>query len=121
VTWLAWVILGEWILTAIGAGGFLVIYGRPWKYEDRVMSWHLTAVTAVAGLEALGLLLAVVLGELPLVPTALVYGAAAGVVYWRVVLLVAQRRRERRCPRSDPTEDPRPTTTSPEDPAGASG
>ncbi len=96
MTWLAWVILGEWILTAIGAGGFLVLYGRPWKYEDRVMSWHLTAVTAVAGLEALGLLLAVVLGELPLIPTALVYGAAAAVVYWRTALLVAAKRRARK-------------------------
>lgn len=96
MTWLAWVILAEWTLTAVGAGGFLVLYGKPWRYEDRVMAWHLAAVTAVAGLEALGLLLAVVLGELPLIPTALVYGAAAAIVYWRVVLLVRERRRARR-------------------------
>ena len=96
MTWLGWVILAEWILTAVGAGGFLVLYGKPWKYVDRVMAWHLTAVTAVAGLEAAGLLLAVVLGELPLIPTALVYGAATGVVYWRMVLLVRERRRQRK-------------------------
>jgi CHASE2 domain-containing sensor protein len=104
VTWLAWVILAEWILTAVGAGGFLVLYGRPWRYEDRVMAWHLTAVTAVAGLEAFGLLLAVVLGELPLIPTALVYGAGAGIVYWRVALLVAAKRRERRGRSHESTE-----------------
>jgi hypothetical protein len=107
VTWLAWVILSEWILTALGAGGFLVLYGRPWRYEDRVMAWHLTAVTAVAGLEAAGLLLAVVIGELPLIPTALVYGAATGVVYWRMVLLVAAKRRAKRAS-ADPGPDHTP-------------
>lgn len=96
MTWLGWVIIGEWILTAVGAIAFLVIYGKPWRYEDRVMAWHLTAVTAVAGGEALGLLLAVVLGELPLIPTALVYGAAAGIVYWRMALLIHSRRRASR-------------------------
>lgn len=106
MTWLGWVILAEWILTALGAGTFLALYGRPWKYEDKAMAWHLTAVTGVAGLEALGLLLAVVLGELPLIPTALVYGAATGVVYWRMVLLVRSRRRARRT-----TADPGPDHT----------
>ncbi|HVE27786.1 MAG TPA: hypothetical protein VNC22_20410 [Sporichthya sp.] len=105
MTWLGWVILAEWILTAVGAGGFLILYGRPWRYEDRVMAWHLTLVTAVAGFEALGLLLAVVLGRLPLIPTALVYGAATATVYWRVVLLIKTRRARTRAASPAPPDN----------------
>lgn len=83
------VIVLEWLLTGVGAVGFLVAYGRPWKYADRVMSWHLISVTAVAGMEGFGLLFMAVIGKVPL---ALIYGAGAAVVYWRLWLLLRTRR-----------------------------
>lgn len=78
----------EWLLTIVGAALFLVAYGPPWRYVDKTMAWHLVAVTAVTGLEAIGLLIA----ELSLVPVALVYGLVTGIVYWRLVLLIKTRR-----------------------------
>lgn len=102
------VILTEWVAIIVGTAVFLVAYGRPWRYADRVMSWHLVAVTAVAGLETLGLLVA----ERSLVPVALVYGLATGVVYWRLVLLLQSRRRDLRARRYAMTEPiPAPTQT----------
>lgn len=92
MTWLQAVIVVEWLLIPIGALIFLALYGRPWKYVDRVMSWHLVAVTAVAGLEAIGLLVA----EHSLHLVAVVYGAATAVVWWRLWLLIQMRRRARR-------------------------
>ncbi len=84
------VIVVEWLATILGAVLFLAAYGLPWRYKDRTMAWHLASVTAVAGLEALGLLLISTVGMLPL---AIVYGAAAGIVYWRLWLLLRTRRR----------------------------
>lgn len=93
MTGLGWVIVAEWILTAVGAGGFLVLYGRPWHYEDRVMAWHVASVTAVAMLEAAGLLMVALGLRLPLWVFVLVYGIATGVVYWRLALLLLSRRK----------------------------
>lgn len=87
------VIVLEWLLTGLGAVVFLAAYGRPWRYSDRVMSWHLASVTAVAGMEAWGLLLMAVIGKVPL---ALVYGAGLAVVYWRLALLLRTRREAHR-------------------------
>jgi hypothetical protein len=92
VTTLAWALLAEWGLTAVGALVFLVLYGRPGKYEDRTMAWHVASVTAVALLEAAGLLLVAAGVRIPLWVFVAVYGVATGVVYWRLALLLTTRR-----------------------------
>lgn len=104
---LAAVVVVEWLLLAAGTGTFLALYGRPWRYRDREMSWHLWAVTVVAFFGPIGLLAAGV----SLVPTAVVEGAAVGLAWWRVVLLVQTRRRTRRAGhasgRTQPPSGPR--------------
>lgn len=91
-----WVIVAEWALTALGAVVFLAIYGWPGKYRDKTMSWHLAAMTADNGLDRVGLLLGVIAGRLLLIPSVLIYGAAMVVMYWRLWLLLAARRRRKR-------------------------
>lgn len=71
---------------------FLVAYGLPWRYPDRIMSWHLVSIAMVAILEAIGWILVMWLG---LIPVAIAYWASAAIMYWRVGLLIATRRRER--------------------------
>jgi hypothetical protein len=71
----------------------MITYGRPWRYIDKVMSWHLAAVTAVACMESIGLLLLMaVIGKPPL---ALIYGAGTAVIYWRLWLLLRTRNRRK--------------------------
>ena len=86
------VILFEWLITLVGVPVFLVFYGRPWKQQDKVISWHVWSWTTVAGLEIVGLLLA----GWSLVPSAIAYGLATGILYWRLGLVLAARRRARR-------------------------
>ena len=86
------IIVLELFATALGAITFLAVYGPPWRYLDRGMSWHLASLTAVAGLEAIALLFVRAIG---LVPLALIYGGSAAVVYWRLVLLLRARRDDR--------------------------
>ncbi len=85
----------EWGLTVLGGLVFLAIYGRPSKYEDRTMAWHVISVTAVAAAEAAGLLLAVLGVVLPLWLFAAIYGFAGAVVYWRLWLLLRTQHRAR--------------------------
>lgn len=92
-TFLGVALLAEWALTALGAIIFLALYGRPGRYEDRSMAWHVASVTAVAMLEAGGLLLVALGVRLPLWVFVVVYGFATGVVYWRLALLVRARRK----------------------------
>lgn len=56
------------------------------------MSWHLASVTAVGGLEVVGLLLT----GWSLVPSAIAYGLATVIIYWRLALLIRTQRRDRR-------------------------
>lgn len=85
------VVVIEWLLVSLGAFAFLVVYGRPWRYRDRTMAWHLAMVTLVAGVEPLGLLVA----GLSLLPSAIIYGSSASLIYWRLWLLLRTRRRDR--------------------------
>jgi len=85
------IIVLEWLFTLIGALVFLAFYGRPWKYSDKVMSWHLASVTAVGGLEIVGLLMA----RWSLIPSVVAYGLATAIIYWRLGLLLAAQRRAR--------------------------
>ena len=78
----------EWGLTVAGGLAFLALYGRPGKYADRTMAWHIVSVTAVAAAEAGGLLLAAIGVALWLWLFAVIYGIAGAVVYWRLWLLV---------------------------------
>lgn len=84
----------SWLLIPLGAAAFLAVYGRPWRYVDRDMAWHLWSATAVAGLEGVALLVA----QLSLIPSAIVYGLTTAIIYWRLVLLVKTRRAARRAP-----------------------
>lgn len=78
-----------WLLIIVGTLIFAILYGRPWKYVDREMAWHLSWATIVAGLQAFGLLMAM----WSLVPLAIADGLAVVIVYWRLALLIRIRRR----------------------------
>jgi hypothetical protein len=82
----------EWLAIVAGGITFLAVFGRPWRYRDHTMAWHLSLVTAVAVLEIGALLVA----GISLVPGAIVYGLSAVVVWWRLVLLLRIRRQARR-------------------------
>lgn len=79
------------VALAIGALIFLALFGRPWRHPDPVMSWHLVSIAAIAGLEALGLLLIMILGLLPLV---FIYWGGVAVMYWRIALLLYARKKD---------------------------
>lgn len=96
-------LMAEWGLTVFGALAFLALYGRPRKYLDRTMAWHIVSVTTVAAAEAGGLLLAALGIVLPLWLFAGIYGVAAVVVYWRLWLLSQTRRRATAAPASGRT------------------
>ena len=81
------IIVFAWVLMALSASAFLLVFGRPGKYMDRTMAWHLWLTTALAGLEPLGLLLA----GLSLWPALIIYTGSVGVMVWRFVLLVRER------------------------------
>lgn len=85
-------LLAEWGLTTLGALIFLVLYGLPGRYKDTTMAWHVASVTAVAGLEAAGLLMVALGVRVPLWLFVALYGVATAVVYWRLVLLMATRK-----------------------------
>lgn len=85
-------VVGEWAVTAVLAGIFLLVYGPPWRYEDKTMAWHITAVTAVTALESAGLFLVGIGVALPIWIFAVVYGVATAIVYWRLWLLIRTRR-----------------------------
>lgn len=87
-----WLLVVEWSLTLVAAIAFLVLYGWPGRYRDRTMAWHVFSVTTVAGLESAGLLAAALRHGLPMWFYALVYGAGAAIVVWRLVLLVSNRK-----------------------------
>lgn len=86
------VIVAEWVAIVLGAVAFGLLYGRPGKYGDREMAWHIAAATAAAGLQPIGLLLGAVSLWLPVATE----GLAMAIVYWRVALLVQTRRAARR-------------------------
>lgn len=93
-SWLGWLVVGEWALTLCAAVAFLVLYGWPNRYQDRTMAWHVFSVTAVAAVESAGLVAAGLHIHLPLWLYAVIYGAGAVVVIWRVWLLLKGRRRK---------------------------
>lgn len=76
-----------WIALAVLAFVFLLIFGRPSRYVDKTMAWHLAITTALAGFEPIGLLLAGV----SLIPAAVIYVGSIGVMVWRIVLLLRER------------------------------
>lgn len=90
--WVAWV-LTEWALTGLGAIVFLIVYGWPGKYQDRAMSWHIAAITAVTAAEAGGLFLVGLRIPVPLWTFAVIYGVGTLIIYWRLWLLIQTRRR----------------------------
>ena len=85
-------VLAEWGITTLLAGVFLAVYGPPWRYSDKTMAWHITAVTAVTMIESAGLFLVGFGVALPIWLFAAVYGLATVVVYWRLWLLIKTRR-----------------------------
>lgn len=82
-------ILVFWALIILGTVVFAVMYGRPWKYQDREMAWHLSWATLVTGLQPIGLVLA----RESLIPLAVADGLCVVIVYWRLALLIRARRR----------------------------
>lgn len=83
------IILVEWALITLGGAAFLLVHGPPWKAKDRAMAWHVAALTAVAAVEPLGLLLV----RVSLWPSLIIYTASVAVMYWRIYLLIQTRRR----------------------------
>lgn len=92
-TALGWIVIGEWALTVAASVAFLVAYGWPSRYQDRTMAWHVASVTVVAAVESAGLLAAALHLHLPLWLYAVIYGAGALIVVWRLALLWLGRRR----------------------------
>ena len=87
---LIWWGLGlAWGAGLLGALGFLVLYGSPRRYLDRTMSWHLFWTAIIGGLQYAGKLLS----GWSLIPLLIVDWISVGIMYWRVGLLVATRRR----------------------------
>lgn len=84
-------VLFAWFALPVLAVAFLLLFGHPGKYRDRTMAWHLALTTAIAGLEPIGFLLS----GLTLWPAVAIYVGSLGVMGWRIVLLVLQRRRVR--------------------------
>lgn len=83
------VIVVAWILLVVGAALCLALYGRPWRHSDPVISWHVVGLTLVAGLEPIALAVA----RWSLAPSAVIYLASVGIMYWRVVMLIHGRHR----------------------------
>lgn len=81
-------IVVAWFLLPVLAVVFLALFGRPGRYVDRTMAWHLWLTTAIAGLEPVGFLLS----GLSLLPAAVIYVGSLGVMTWRILLLLRQRR-----------------------------
>ena len=77
-----------WVTGLAGAVAFILIYGRPWRYRDRAVGWHLFWTAGAGGLSYVGLLLA----QFSLVPLVITEWVAASIVWWRVGLLLSTRR-----------------------------
>lgn len=94
------IVLG-WLGIAALSVTFLILFGNPNRYQDRLMSWHLALTTALAGSEALGYLVQ----GWSLAPAAAISVWSVSVMAWRVVLQVQARRaaRERAKRRSQPS------------------
>lgn len=88
-------LIAEWLVTFIAATAFIVLHGWPSKYRERVMSWHLSSVTAVFAAESAGLLALILQLRISLWVFVVIYGAGAVVVVWRLVLQIKARRRDR--------------------------
>lgn len=86
------VIIVEWLLAILIGALFLVLYGSPRKYEDGHMSWHLAWTVFSGVLHYIGLLVA----TRTLLPIAVADGLAVGIIGWRLALLLATRRAQRR-------------------------
>lgn len=86
------VVILEWLAIVFGAILFIAIYGSPFRYRDREMSWHLVSAAFVWLLQALSLLLA----GWSLIPIAIAEGVSAGIIYWRLALLIRTRRAARK-------------------------
>lgn len=83
------VIIVEWALTIAAGVVFLAVLGPPWRSMDREMKWHLAWAAIVAVLQPIGLLL----GPLSLLFPAITEGLSAGIMVWRLWLLIQTRRR----------------------------
>lgn len=85
------IIIVAWVVLVVLGVTFMAIYGNPQRSPDPPVSWHLVAATAVGVAQPLAFLLAGV----SLWPSAVVEVVAAGVVGWRLALLVQTRRAAR--------------------------
>ena len=81
-----------WIVGLLGGVAFLMLYGSPTRYVDRVFSWHLFWSTLAGVLHLTGLLLS----SRSLWPLLVADWLSAAIIYWRVGLLIASRRNRRR-------------------------
>lgn len=92
---LVWVLLVEWALTAVAAILCVAALGLPWRQPDRQVAWHLAVVTGLAGVEAATLFAVAVRWRMPLLLFAVLYGAGAVVMLWRLWLVLLPRLRRR--------------------------
>lgn len=91
MTLLVGVVVGEWIVTVVYGVAFLLMFGWPWRHPDRIMAWHIASFTVVSIAEALGLAAIALRYHVPLWTYAVIYGGGAGVILWRLALLVGAR------------------------------
>lgn len=95
MTAVMWVLLAEWLATALGAVAFLGLFGAPWRQTDRQVAWHLWSMGVLAAVEGISLA-AVLLGwRVPAWAFAAIYGAGVAITYWRVLLVLLPRLRRR--------------------------
>lgn len=86
------IIVISWFLLPVMALLFLIRFGRPGKYMDPEMAWHLWVSTALLGGEAVALLVA----NLSLIPAAFIYVGSVGLMGWRLWLLHQSLRRQKK-------------------------
>lgn len=91
-----WVLLIEWVATAVGAMVFLGLFGPPWAQPDRPVAWHLWSMGVLAIAESLTLAAIAIGWRIPVWVFAAVYGFSTAITYWRLWLVLLPRLRRRR-------------------------
>lgn len=95
-TVVAWLILGAWVQLAIAHSVIVVLLGRPWRRDDRLVAWVLTGLAVAGALENANLAVAaLILHHLNLGVTLAAYLLSAGVVDTLLVVLIRSRRAQR--------------------------
>lgn len=96
-TVVAWFILAAWVQLAIAHSVIVVLLGRPWRRQDKLVAWVLTGLAVSGALENGNLVVAaLILHHLQLGVTLVAYLLSAGVVDALLVVLIRSRRAQRR-------------------------